>query len=120
MHLHETNMKDVMLKIEQPNPCQTIRFVDASVTHKLQSLYNLSATYNFHRSQRLQQGPRSVSARLQSSRRLVGEIAATKLGAAMWLSMFKNLVVTYLVADNPGEVVDQSPIIGDHRLLISE
>ena len=48
------------------------------VTHALQPLSDLSVTENFHRSQRSQQGPRSVPARLQRSRRLVGDLSATK------------------------------------------
>ena len=50
----------------------------APVRHTLQPLCDLSATDNFHQSQRSQQGPRSVPARLQRSRRLVGDLAATK------------------------------------------
>ena len=37
----------------------------------------------------VQQGPRSVPARLQRSRRLVGNLAATKSVAARFLNMFK-------------------------------
>ena len=71
----------------------------APVRHTLQPLCDLSATDNFHRSQRSQQGPRLVSARLQRSRRLVGDLAATKSVAAKFLSMHKNLAATDLVAD---------------------
>ena len=44
----------------------------APVRHTLQPLCDLSATDNLHQSQRSQQGPRSVPARLQRSRRLIG------------------------------------------------
>ena len=72
----------------------------APVRHTLQPLCDLSATDNFNQSQRSQQGPRSVPARLQRSRRLVGDLAATKSVAARFLNMLKRLV----------KVADQSPI----------
>ena len=49
-------------------------------------LFDLYATDNFHRSQKSQQGRRSVPARLQRSRRLVGDFAATKSVAAKFKS----------------------------------
>ena len=77
------------------------------------TLCDLSATDNFHRSQRSQQGRRSVPARLQRSRRLVGDLAATKSVAARFLNMHKNLAATDLVADRSRRsrrpVPDQSP-----------
>ena len=83
------------------------------VRHTLQPLCDLSATDNFHRSQRSQQGPRSVPARLQRSRRLVGDLAATESVAARFLSMHKNLAATDLVADRSWRsrrpIPDQSP-----------
>ena len=66
------------------------------VRHTLQPLCDLSATDNFHQSQRSQQGPRSVPARLQRSRRLVGDLAATKSVAARFLNMLKRLAATDL------------------------
>ena len=83
------------------------------VRHTLQPLCDLSATDNFHRSQRSQQGPQSVPARSQRSRRLVGGLSATKSVAARFLSMRKNLAATDLVADRSPtsrrQVPDQSP-----------
>ena len=83
------------------------------VRHTLQPLCDLSATDNFHRSQRSQQGRRSVPARLQRSRRLVGDLAATKSVAARFLSMHKNLAATDLVEHRSRRsrrpVPDQSP-----------
>ena len=94
----------------------------ASVRHTLQPLCDLSATDNFHRSQRSQQGPRSAPARLQRSRRLVGDLAATKSVAARILNMLKRLAATDLVADRSRQsrrpVPDQSPT--DHRLILLE
>ena len=54
----------------------------APVRHTLQPLCDLSATDNLHQSQRSQQGPQSVPARLQRSRRLIGDLVATKSVAA--------------------------------------
>ena len=83
------------------------------VRHTLQPLCDLSATDNFHRSQRSQQGPRSVPARLQRSRRLIGDLVATKSVAARFLCLHKNLAATDLVADRSRQsrqpVPDQSP-----------
>ena len=83
------------------------------VRHTLQPLCDLSATDNFHRSQRSQQGPRSVPARLQRSRRLIGDLVATKSVAARFLCLHKNLAATDLVADRSRRsrrpVADQSP-----------
>ena len=94
----------------------------APVRHTLQPLCDLSATDNFHQSQRSQQGPRSVPARLQRSRRLVGDLAATKSVAARFLSMHKNLAATDLVAGRSRQsrrpVPDQSPT--DRRLILLE
>ena len=76
------------------------------VRHTLQPLCDLSATDNFHRSQRSQQGPRSVPARLQRSRRLIGDLVATKSNFACtktWLRLIWSQT-------GPGEVADQSPI----------
>ena len=88
-------------------------FSKASVRHMLQPLFDLSATDNFLRSQRSQQGPRSAPARLQRSRRLVGDLAATKSVAAKFLNMFKRLAATDLFADRSRQgrrpVPDQSP-----------
>ena len=85
----------------------------APVRHTLQPLCDLSATDNFHRSQGSQQGCRSVPARLQRSRRLVGDLAATKSVAARFLNMHKSLAATDLVADRSRRsrrpVPDQSP-----------
>ena len=81
--------------------------------HTLQPLCDLFATDNFHQSQRSQQGPRSVPARLQRSRRLVGDLAKTKSVAARFLNMLKRLAATDLVADRSRQsrrpVPDQSP-----------
>ena len=97
-------------------PCKT------PVRHTLQPLCDLSATDNFHRSQRSQQGPRSVPARLQRSRRLIGDLVATKSVAARFLCLHKNLAATDLVADRSRRsrrpVPDQSPT--DRRLILSE
>ena len=83
------------------------------VRHTLQPLCDLSATDNFHRSQKSQQGPRSVPARLQRSRRLIGDLVATKSVAARFLCLHKNLAATDLVADRSRRsrrpVPDQSP-----------
>ena len=55
--------------------------------------------------------PRSVPARLQRSRRLIGDLVATKSVAARFLCLHKNLAATDLVSQTgPGEVADQSPI----------
>ena len=85
----------------------------APVRHTLQPLCDLSATDNFHQSQRSQQGPRSVPARLQRSRRLIGNLVATKSVAARFLCLHKNLAATDLVADRSRQsrrpVPDQSP-----------
>ena len=74
---------------------------------------DLSATDNLHQSQRSQQGPRSVPARLQRSRRLIGDLVATKSVAARFLCLHKNLAATDLVADKSRQsrrpVPDQSP-----------
>ena len=63
-----------------------------------------------------------VPARLQRSRQLVGDLAATKSVAARFLSMHKNLAATDLVADRSRQsrqpVPDQSPT--DHRLILLE
>ena len=84
----------------------------AQVRHTLQPLCDLSATDNFHQSQRSQQGPRSVAARLQRSRRLIGDLVATKSVAARFLCLHKNLAATDLVADRSRQsrraVPDQS------------
>ena len=83
------------------------------VRHTLQPLCDLSATDNLHQSQRSQQGPRSVTARLQRSRRLIGDLVATKSVAARFLCLHKNLAATDLVADRSRQsrrpVPDQSP-----------
>ena len=98
--------------------CISIRILSPG-RHTLQPLCDLSATDNFHRSQRSQQGPRSVPPRLQRSRRLVGDLAATKSVAARFLNMHKNLAATDLVADRSRRsrrpVPDRSPT---DRLLI--
>ena len=87
--------------------------VKTPVRHTLQPLCDLSATDNFHRSQWSQQGPRSVPARLQRSRRLIGDLVATKSVAARFLCLHKNLAATDLVADRSRRsrrpVPDQSP-----------
>ena len=61
-----------------------------------------------------QQGPRSVPARSQRSRRLIGDLVATKSVAARFLCLHKNLAATDLVADRSRQsrrpVADQSPI----------
>ena len=80
------------------------------VRHTLQPLCDLSATDHFHRSQRSQQGPRSVPARLQRSRRLVGDLAATKSVAARFLNMHKTWLRLIWSQTGPGEFADQSPI----------
>ena len=89
------------------------RLAKAPVKHTLLPLCDLSATDNFHQSQRSQQGPRWVPARLQRSRQLVGDLAATKSVAARFLNMFKNLAATHLVADRSRQscrpVHDRSP-----------
>ena len=94
----------------------------APVRHTLQPLCDLSATDNLHQSQRSQQGPRSVPARLQRSRRLIGDLVATKSVAARFLCLHKNLAATDLVADRSRQsrrpVPDQSPT--DRRLILSE
>ena len=94
----------------------------APVRHTLQPLCDLSATDNFHQSQRSQQGPPSVPARLQRSRPLVGDLAATKSVADRFLNMFKKLAATDLVADRSWQsrqpVSDQSPAY--HRLMLLE
>ena len=77
---------------------------EAQVRHTLQPLCDLSATDNFHQSQRSQQGPRSVPARLQRSRRLIGDLVATKSVAARFLC---KLIWSQT---GPGKVADQSPI----------
>ena len=79
----------------------------APVRHTLQPLCDLSATDYFHQSQRSQQGLPSVPARLQRSRRLVGDLAATKSVAARFLNMLKRLIWSQT---GPGKVADQSPI----------
>ena len=88
-------------------------FLKAPVRHTLQPLCDLSATDNFHQSQRSQQGPRSVPARLQRSRRLIGDLVATKSVAARFLCLHKNLAATDLVADRSRQsrrsVPDLSP-----------
>ena len=98
----------VTLKMKQfrtcSNPLQVVQVkknqtFKAPVRHTLQPLCDLSATDNFHRSQRSQQGRRSVLARLQRSRRLVGDLAASKSVAARFLNNYKNLAATDLVAD---------------------
>ena len=65
---------------------------------------------------------RSVPARLQRSRRLVGDLAATKSVAARFLNMLKRLAATDLVADRSRQsrrpVPDQSPT--DRRLILLE
>ena len=71
----------------------------ASVIHTLQPLCDLSATNDFHQSQRSQQGPWSVPARLQRSQRQVGGLAATKSVVDRFLNMLKNFAATDLVAD---------------------
>ena len=80
---------------------------------RLQPLCDLSATDNLHQSQRSQQGPRSVPARLQRSRRLIGDLVATKSVAARFLCLHKRLAATDLVADRSRQsrrpVPDQSP-----------
>ena len=85
----------------------------APVRHTLQPLCDLSATDNLHQSKRSQQGPRSVPARLQRSRRLIGDLIATKSVAARFLCLHKNLAATDLVADRSRQsrrrVPDQSP-----------
>ena len=85
----------------------------APVRHTLQPLCDLSATDNLHQSQRSQQGPRSIPARLQRSRRLIGDLVATKSVAARFLCLHKNLAATDLVADRSRQsrrpVPDQSP-----------
>ena len=89
------------------------KFCKTPVRQTLQPLCDLSATDNFHRSQRSQQGPRSVPARLQRSRRLIGDLVATKSVAARFLCLHKNLAATDLVADRSRRsrrpVADQSP-----------
>ena len=89
------------------------RAAKTPVRHTLQPLCDLSATDNFHQSQRSQQGPRSVPARLQRSRRLIGDLVATKSVAARFLCLHKNLAATDLVADRSRQsrrpVPDQSP-----------
>ena len=70
----------------------------APVRHTLQPLCDLSAIGNFNRSQRSQQGPREVLARLQRSQRLIGDLVATKSVAARFLHLHKNLAATDLVA----------------------
>ena len=69
-----------------------------------------------------QQGPRSVPARLQRSRRLIGDLFATKSVAARFLCLHKNLAATDLVADRSRQsrrpVPDQSPT--DRRLILLE
>ena len=87
--------------------------IKAPVRHTLQPLCDLSATDNLHQSQRSQQGPRSVPARLQRSRRLIGDLVATKSVAARFLCLHKRLAATDLVADRSRQsrrpVPDQSP-----------
>ena len=114
-----------ILNNSSPNPTafQPIRIdFKAPVRHTLQPLCDLSATDNFHRSQRSQQGPRSVPARLQRSRRLVGDLAATKSVAARFSNMLKRLAATDLVADRSRQsrrpFPDQSPT--DRRLILLE
>ena len=93
--------------------CLSWLLLKTPVRHTLQPLCDLSATDNFHRSQRSQQGPRSVPARLQRSRRLIGDLVATKSVAARFLCLHKNLAATDLVADRSRRsrrpVPDQSP-----------
>ena len=100
------------------NPC----VYKTPVRHTLQPLCDLSATANFHRSQRSQQGPRSVPARLQRSRRLIGDLVATKSVAARFLCLHKNLAATDLVAGRSRRsrrpVPDQSPT--SRRLILLE
>ena len=94
----------------------------APVRHTLQPLCSLSATDNFHQSQRSQQGPRLVLARLQRSRRLIGDLVATKSVAARFLCLHKNLAATDLVADRSRQsrrpVPYQSPTY--RRLILLE
>ena len=86
--------------IKRPKWDDTLYVLPKSlVRHTLQPLCDLSATDNFHQSQRSQQGSRSVPARLRRSWRLVGDLAATKSVAARFLSMLKRLAATDLVAD---------------------
>ena len=98
---------------------EKVQFSKAPVRHTLQPLCDLSATDNFHQSQRSQQGPQSVPARLQRSRRLIGDLVATKSVAG---SLHKNLAATDLVADRSRQsrrpVPDQSPT--DRRLILLE
>ena len=83
---------------------------------------DLSATDNLHQSQRSQQGPRLVPARLQRSRRLIGDLVATKSVAARFLCLHKRLAATDLVADRSRQsrrpVADQSPT--SRRLILLE
>ena len=74
------------------------KILKAPVRHTLQPLCDLSATDNFHQSQRSQQGPRSVPVRLQRSRRLIGDLVATKSVRLIWSQT------------GPGKVADKSPI----------
>ena len=102
-------LEQLSYNYNQPKHVQTIK---TPVRHTLQPLCDLSATDNFHRSQRSQQGPRSVPARLQRSRRLIGDLVATKSVAARFLCLHKNLAATDLVADRSRRslVADRSPI----------
>ena len=111
------------LSLFKKNICAPPIFVTkAPVRHTLQPLCDLSATDNLHQSQRSQQGPRSVPARLQRSRRLIGDLVATKSVAARFLCLHKNLAATDLIADRSRQsrrpVPDQSPT--DRRLILLE
>ena len=81
------------------------------VRHTVQPLCDLSATDNLHQSQRSQQGPRSVPARLQRSRRLIRDLVATKSVAARFLCLHKKTWLRLIWSQRgPGKVADQSPI----------
>ena len=116
IHLNFDYFLFSFLFLSQIDICKCIDFKHhhrkAPVRHTLQPLCDLSATDNLHQSQRSQQGPRSVPARLQRSRRLIGDLVATKSVADRFLCLHKTLAATDLVADRSRQsrrpVPDQS------------
>ena len=84
----ENDMSSTVLLILQ-NTQLSFTVNKTPVRHTLQPLCNLSAGDNFLWSQRSQKGRRSVPARLQRSRRLVGDLAATKSVAVRFLNMHR-------------------------------
>ena len=118
---HKINLQITTQLYSLPHTFTLVK-AKAPVRHRLQPLCDLSATDNFHQSQRSQQRPRSVPAEWQKSRLLVGDFFATKTVAVRLLNILKRLAATDLVADRSRQsrrpVPDQSPT--NRRLILLE